>query len=313
MVTTTATGELQRYKEQVPLGAAIGRLCWYSISEMAVSHDAIKQGLTDNGLVSHIPPMPRDSDVFKRVSTAAQRRNVATSRAGVFRHYMIRPVSGVGEAVIVRSIVIEEKDTHGKRLGYKRVRDFEFDRATSRITTTDKFLRIDAVTEAITREVIDEYNATRGHLNSYAVRELIRNLLLKAGATMVREGVYFLPEANAGTVDALEAFANGLGNSVSFHSLPLVDDVKQRAMVKRAFEAESVDAVDKMMDEISTIRRAGTAITEDRYANMLTSYRELVKRTKEYEALLETGLTGTHSRLEIFQKQIVQLIEMVKH
>lgn len=313
MVATPAV--LEDYRLHAPVEAALGHICWYSMSELCVDHAQVKAMLTTVGLKAHVPPYPKDHDVFKRVTTAAQRRKVPTNRTGVYRNYMIRPVSEKGEGTITRRIVVETRNAAGKKLAYEQVRDFDYDRDMAVIRVRDLYAtpRQDPQVEAITQEVLDGFTQWRGRLNAYAIREMIRHLLLKAGATMLRDGVYFLPEAQSATLDAVERFANDLDPAIDFHSLVLLDDVKQRKMIRRAFEADSIDAIDVMMEQIAEVRKGGKPISADRYARMLDDYRGLVARTTEYEGLLETGLGETKIRLNVFQRQIVQLLEMVKH
>lgn len=294
----------------------LGRLVWYSVSDVRASHAVVIKGLVDAGLGGSLPAVPKDFDVFRRVSSNAQRKKCPVpGTKDQFHNYLIREVDGRGKQVVVRRIVRETVDHSGKKLEYTQLRDLEFDRGTSLITVTDLPPNAgsakDVIANEITLEVRAEFHAWRGMLTSYAIREYLRKTLLGLGATCVRDGVYFIAEDKADKVIAVENFANGVNGS-EFHSLPLLDDSKQREMIRRAFEAETQDAIDTMMADIKETRDAGKKITSDKYAEIITRFQELSLRTKEYEGLLETALDQAHSRLSLFQTAIVNFREHVK-
>lgn len=316
---------VRRANQQSP-DVFLGRLCWYTVHEMRgtghemiVSHKEVVQGLVKVGLGDkQIPPYPRDFDVFRRVSKDAEiKKTPVAGRPGVFTNYKLVEVSGRGDQLIVRRIVMETVDSSGQKLDYKQLRDITFDRDTCAITfaSCDDYLADVDTARKISDKIQAHFLAQRGMLTSWSVREFIRRLLTSQGATCVRSGggVYFLEEANAEHVAAVEDFVNGLPGGVGeFHSLPLIDDGKQRDMIKRAFESETAGAVDELMIEIRDIRKAGQEITQDRYGRMVSQYKALRSKTKKYGGILETNLAETKSRLELLETGIVKLSENIK-
>lgn len=301
----------------------LGRLTWYTVSDMRVSHTQVVQGLQAVNLGSHLPPMPKDFDVFRRVSSSAQIKKVPVpNEEGVFENYLIREVAGRGDNIVTRRIVVEKVDRKGKRLDYRQIRDIEFNKATSAIhvrevndPTSGTVANISVsypTVEDITKQIRDEFLAWKGMLNSYAIREFIRRMVLGFGATCVRDGVYFLPEDKASEIDALETFVNSLPGGATFHSMPLIDDTKQREMVKRAFQAETSDSIDALMADIDELQQGSRDISADRYAGILTQYQDLTQKTQDYGSLLETELGETTSRLSIFQTKVIALKGKVK-
>lgn len=305
----------------------LGRLCWYTVHEMRgnnsrqmnVSHASVVAGLNAVGLGGRVPPVVRDHDVFKRVCTDSQMKKVPTAQEGIFENYLLREISSPSENIITRRIVVETVDKSGKKLDYKQLRDIEFDRGTSVIrhrARPDEYVHINMRTlNDITQKVKDDFLAQKGMLTSWSIREFIRSLLNGFGATCVRAGgaVYFLQEARSTNLDALEKFVNGLPDGLAeFHSLPLIDDQKQREMVRKAFEAETSGAIDEVMGEIAEINGKDSKISSDRYARLVTQYQTLDSKTKEYRDLLEVNLGETHSRLSLFQEQILNLRTKVR-
>jgi hypothetical protein len=290
----------------------LGMLTWYTVAQdLQVPQAAVAAALTNAGLSHHVPPAPHNSDVFRRTCSAAQRKRVPTADPDIFENFLVRD-PGSDPNFIHRHVIREQVDGANKRLGYTTVAEIRFDKSTGAVTHQ---LATDPIAEEICRQVHDHYAAERGCLNGYAVRELIRRVLLGANATNVRYpggGVYFLSADHAITVAGLEEMADALGDKVSLHVLPLLDDRKQRDMLKKAFEAESIDRAQALVTEIAELRRAGRKISTEKYATYVTALNELKAKLGEYSALLETGLSSTESSLQILQRQVIGLMADVE-
>ena len=293
----------------------LGMLSWYTVAEdLRVPHDDMAALLEKVGLKAHMPRVPSDSDVFRRTCSAAQRKRVPTDDPGVFENFLVRD-PGSNDENLCRRIVREQVDASNRRLNYEEVGEACFDRDTGDIRT-DLFAPGDPVAREILATIRTHYLADRRTLNGYAVRELIRRVLVSANATNVRYpggGVYFLSVVHANTVAALEDMASELGNDVSVHTLPLLDDTKQRLMLRQAFEAESVDRANALATEIAELLKSDRQISPDRYATYLTALTDLKGKLAEYSDLLETGLSSTGASLSILQRQVVALLRKVKH
>lgn len=316
--------ELEEYAQRVSQQDEdnyLGILCWYTISECKVDHADVVQFLTQNGLSSLLPPHPADVDVFRRVTTKCQRTKVTDpNKPGVMLNYIVRSVDERDPVTVTRQIVEEVVDKTGKRLSYHPVHFLEFNRQQSSIRTgpidpvVGQNRLCDVISADMVHEIKSEFYSWQGKLNSYAIRELVRRMVNNLGSTIVRPGggVYFVQSKHKTTVEALESFVASLPGSNAFHSLPLVDDRKQREMVRTAYEAETTGAIDELLGEISEIQRTGKQISSDKYANILTKYQDLMANTNEYSDLLETTLGETHSRLKLFQQSIINLRGNVK-
>lgn len=300
----------ESYRERIASGqnAFLGRLCWYTVPEnLVVDHEEIFKILVTSGLGGHVPHAPGDADVFRRVSTGAARKKVATGDPNVFENYLVRDIPA-GRSTIIRRVVCEQVDSKNQRLGYEEVAEVSFHKKDS-IVHCDHLVNNSPAAQEICEGIHDRYELERGCINGYGVREMIRKVLLVSNATNVRYpsgGVYFVAEEYVSKLNGLEKL-NGRIEGVQIHTLPLIDDTRQREMLKRAFEAESVDAIDAMLTEINALKSDNKKISEDRYATYLTALHDLGDKAHEYEALLETGLSSTHSRIKIFQKAVIGL------
>lgn len=322
----STTGTLGQYADRVEASIDsdyyLGRLFWYAMPELRVPYKDFQAHLTAAGITSSPPHEPKDLDKFKSTCADVKRNRVPTNNSEVFENY--KQVAFHDADTITRRIIRERVNNTGKRVGYTELFDVIFDRETSDLTfkgINGFRFRANTTPADIRDQIIDRYYMDRGCLNAYSIREWMRDLIMRLGATKVRPGggVYFLREAHMKLIESLEILGEALGDyivvdgsRVEFHSLPLLDDEKQREMVQRAFEAETVDAIDALLSEVTELTKAGKVITKDRYAAFLDQFQSLTERTREYEDLLEEKLASTTTRLDIFQRSLFGLRKNVK-
>lgn len=297
----------------------LGSLFWYSFEAVKVPHAEMVRLLVTAGISDRLPFMPEDSDTFKRVCSAVSRRKLPTSNKNVFENYLMREFRDNNS--ITRRLVRERVDNKGRKLDFTEMVDFVFERATGLLNHVELAAANEEV-NTIIAEVYTEYLAWRGCLGTYTVREWVRKYIIRLGATQVRSGggVYFLQTQHNPTIVALEVFATAMQahgyGTLTFHSLPLVDDRKQREMVRQAYEAETIGAVNKSIGEIAALldnaRTTGTKITADRFGAFMTAYHEVGGKTREYGEVLQDELSTTSASLEILQKQLWELAKHVK-
>lgn len=319
------TERISSYKDEMFLG----RLCYYAITESShVDHGEFCRALISNGLDRNLPPVPRAVDVFKRACTASQRRRVATSDPNVLINYLVREV-GKDSTNVWRRLVAETVDTQGHTLGYEELIEFHFSRdPNGALARVHGHIEVRPLIEdlapgvqpvkypdapSIAQTVVDSYRDQNNMLTPYAVREFVRKTLRSLNATAIRDGVYFVKEQHAAEIAAFEEIINGLPGGSMMHSLPLIDDRKQRAMLRKAFEDESVGEIDRLLGEIHEIMaKSSTKITSDRFADFKVQYDGLKAKAAEYAELLETSLDETGSRLDVMNQALFSLMGRIK-
>jgi hypothetical protein len=290
----------------------LGSLVWFSVSEsVRVTHEELLAKLDAAGLMDFAPGQPKDDNVFRRVCAAAQRTKVPTGNPGVTANYLVRDVNR-GDKKVVKQVVTELVDSGQKRLAYQPTHRITFDSSTSEITV-DVLEADNAAADGIVSEIIRGFQAERGSQNAYAIRELIRRVLLSSAATAVRPtgGVYFVMSDRCQRVASLERLADELSDT-SVHSLPLIDDAKQRQMVKQAFEAETVETIDKALGEIDDLLKAGP-VAEGKFQRMHAQMQALVTRTTEYSELLDEAMASADFRLRVYKKRMADLFNSVDY
>lgn len=315
----TALQEQAARLANVDTEGLLGSLLWYSMSEVRVPHaDAVKI-ITDEG-IHNTPNKPRDADVFRRIASKVKRDKVPTNDENIFEAY--RFIEFKDDDTITRRMIRDTVDNSGRKIAVSERLDVTFKRDTSRIVIDTIAPDVSGYDISLADEIVSGFDTWKGCLNAYALREWMRaHIYGRCLATKVKPGggVYFVQQSFVGNVEALERIAEALQaytvekyGEVEFHSLPLLDDRKQRDMVQKYFEAETVDAVDEMMAEITRISKSTRKISSDKYAELLTQYQNLQSKTKDYEDLLEQKLASTTTRLDLFERSLKGILGKVK-
>lgn len=305
--------------------AFLGRICWYTVPDSTqVGHMEFCRDLVTRGLDEyHLPLAPKEVDVFRRASKSVQGRH--TLAPGLYVDFLVREVASTSRE-IHRALVREVKDGEHQRLWYDQVADIWFNRKNNfvktRHTPPDEVEieawtnKVDHACRKVENEKLDEIKRTFAlnthYLTSYVVRETVRKILGRLDATVMRDGVYFVAEEHAEDLSSLEEMINGI-DGASFHSLPLVDDKKQREMLRASFLDDSIGQIDDLIGRMRAIlQNDKTRITPRRFADFQVLRTELRDKAEAYKGLLEVSLGETEARLEMLDEQLWALIEKVK-
>lgn len=299
---------IEKFDESLILGS----LVWYSVShELHVPHDTMVAALTTAGLERWAPKPPNPSNVFRRVSSQAERKKVESdSDPNIRFNYLVRPVSDDDE-FIDRKIVRERVNRSGKKLDHMVVADVQFDK--NRTAVTANFHVNDQLATEIVNTVRSEFNRWRNAHDGMKVRQQIRNLLSASHATAVRPsgGIYFVSKAFKNELSALESFVDALPSShVSVHTLPLVDTGQQRDMLRQAYEDESLEEIDKLMSEMKEAASSQPRI--DKVARLVSEFRTQRQKADEYRTLLDDKLGSVSAQLDIAEKMAMNLLKSAR-
>lgn len=292
----------------------LGRLAWYTVSNVTIKHEKLVQLLVQNNLSGFLPKVPADSDAFRRVCSNAEKRRVATGDSNVYDNYLVRKMGKGGK--LIAHIVRERVDANTEKVAFvSELCKLTWTKTPSGAVVEYKCQGNDAVAESIAQEIIRAYHAETGTMNSYAVRELIRRVVMSMNATNVRGnggGVYFINHDHNSRLDDLEGFAKTLPGDVQVHSLPLLDDNKQREMLRRAYESEAIEDLERTIDEIIELKTSGKKVTSNVVAGFLDTLQRAKAKDREYSGLLQTSLDSAASRIQILTRQVMELSAKVE-
>lgn len=298
----------------------LGSIVWYGVTENThISHAALDIALKDCGLDTFAPPKPDDGDVFRRLCSAAcPPGKIPTGAPGVFYRYTMGNVSHAG-GKIFKQIKRESVNENDRKLKTDYLVEIEFDSLTSTVsasTLVDKNtglpFDLDPAAEGIRDKVLNNFQSEKDHHNAYAMRTLIRKVLDASHACVVRPsgGVYFVIRQNSVNVAGLEKLSAKVpGTCVQSH--PLLDDGKQRQMIKEAFEAETVGEIDKAILEIDGLLK-GPEVGSTRFQTVFGNMKNVVEKVESYEDLLEEQVEGAQFRLKLYKAKMRDLLNHCK-
>lgn len=291
----------------------LGRLCWYSIPDtIRITRKDFHAELSQEGVKFGALPDVRAVDVFKRGCTASERnkylptldeQTALSLLPGCHINYMFRN-AGQDKSNVWRTLVREIVDSNGHELSYLEVASLIYDRATETIDYKTKVPLSDTERDII-QDVYDYFSSEAEIATPYSVREFVRKGIewhLHAIKVRPSGGIYFVQEQFYQELSGLSNVVNNIGGT--FHDLPLIDDSKQREMLRKAFEDESLDDVNIMLGEMSEIIKNNKTISEDRYVDLMERYKKLTKKVKEYSDILDEAMTNTASYLDIAEAQM---------
>jgi hypothetical protein len=311
---SNATEAFQQLNEQLARtdkNLWLGQLCWYSVSGVLIQHEDLVRALAANNLKGYVPKLPSDVDVFRRVCTKAQKKRQPNNLPGSYNNYLLRDIPLDGS--LVHKVLVRETVQPGKLSYETELCRITYDKTDGTVSHT--FFSGDLAAQLIVDTILVSYSTERGALNSHAVRELIRRMLLDNHAVNVRGeggGLYFVPSQEGAFFTSLEGFAAMMPGKVEVDSHPVLDDTKRREMLQRAFLAEVEEEVDKVVLEVSTLLEKKQPISAARAQSYYDQYGRAIEKVQEYDDLLEERHDTAHSALSIFQRQLLSLSTLVK-
>lgn len=295
----------------------LGFLCWYSVPGSCTStYDDYKKLVEDTGAPIRLARPPKASNVFRRACTDSQKnhRKEASGNVDVFYNYTIRE-TGKDDQKLYRKMVREEIDHEGHELAFVELGDITFIRETGFIRAKGNLnVPYDPQFQEIVTEIrtyVQEHALT---VTAYSIRESIRNALEGGHIHAVRVnpngGVYFVNANKAEILSKIEHLCSELPG-VTFELPPLLDDGKQRELLRTAFQEESVGALQLLSAEMIDLAQGDGDITEDRWVKLRMAYEDQRARVNEYSGLLNDALDESSASLEICDRQIMNLRKKV--
>lgn len=301
---------ISQYKSGVTGGSVpiLGYLVFYTVTGERVPHAEAVKALANDGY-THIgkdfpPAPPKDVDVFKRIASQAKRSRVETDKDDVFKNVLIRDVGSMNNTVTKR-IVVEYVTRKNKKLDFVQPKDVEFNQNSGVVVDRDRpGVPSEDIADDIAAWIKSEYYAWRGCLNSYAVREWIRAEIRRLNASVIKKGVYFVSADREDALLELTRFVGNLPGDSMFHTLPLVDNTKQRDMLKVAYESEAQKEIDELMADIGDAIATGRKTTTKGYETKLRSYVHLTQKMQDYKALLNDNLSLASARMDLLDEMM---------
>lgn len=306
------TTPLPGYGQSIPANLMLGHIAWYSIAKPRLTSDNLIALIADLGLdPAIIPTPPRAGDAFKRACRYSERKGLAIPYSDNTANFLIRPVTQTLED-IERHMVIEVVDPEGRKLEYHDVAHLTFDRKQSVLNVSKKAIsdELDPLTDDTLQAFAIHLKDATKYVDAQVIRSMIRKQLDLMSAIAVRRqgSVYFIPIRSQKLTEGLEKFTSYCGPGSAFHALPLIDDTKQREMVKAAFEGEVHDGATQLITELAQLQNAETEITPKAWTVYKEKFNTLKTQMGEYETLVDMELLQADSEMDALERQLADFI-----
>jgi hypothetical protein len=293
----------------------IGLLAWFHVSERAeIKQPDLAKLVEATEAPIKVPKLAKPANLFRRACTEAQRNKIPTGKPGTFYNFMIRDL-GYDDICVRRQLVAEQVDSKQRELGYDILTKMTFNKITNELTFEDNEEERDDATLKVVDEIRDEitdFLTDKAFVISPVVmRSLIRNSFESAlFGTSVRQGggVYFIRMNFAEQLEAVDHVCRAL-DGAAVDMLPLVDDAKQRSMVKEAFKAEVSETSSGLVTRMKELLNSNDPVTAKEYDSVLADYTEAKKRLDLYGDILSSEKSYVESSLEIVNFQLQALLE----
>lgn len=295
----------------VPL---LGMLSWYSVPESAqITHKDYLVLVETSGAPMRLPELPASANLFRRACNAAKVLKVPSPIPGQTYNYELRD-AGYDDNFVFRSLVEELVDGKQHSHGYTVLAQVIFAKESLKVTFNfqvpdDHHAR--PICETIKQSIVDYVYQKGEVIPAITTRQNVQRALegnLRGTRVRPGGGVYFVGMDKAKQIEAIDYVVNNVPDA-SFHILPLVDDTKQRAMLKSSFEDDSVEQTRGLIEDITELLKSGDDISARKFKDIQSKYTEQKKKLDEYQKLLSDALSRSATELDVCQAQLVTLLD----
>lgn len=336
MTTTTTriqSGSIANYTTAIanlPPEAFLGSLLWFSISAADVELEAARQELTMAGIsTAALPSTIRPTDAFAKV--AREFGHKFDPEGGQRSELLVRSAGEDSERVYKHLFLERLQISQGgkdRRISFEKVGELVLTRGAKQAGAYTGFY-VDAYLhpamgtmleprertwlETKTAEAAARLDHLCRFLDSHAVRNFVRETIYELNGVGVKEsgGLYFVAQTHNEPIEALGAWVRRNGSQ--FHTLPLLNLVEQREMIREALEDEALRETERLMAEVKTIladpSRKISSATFDDYGLRAA---QLSAKLREYQGMLGARADRAMLEIGVFVQQIRALAPRIR-
>ena len=298
----------------------LGRILWFTVSELSVSYDELKAAFQAAGIdEKYLPKEISPRDAFRRASKVAEAKRIKLDN-DTYLNLLVREVK-MESNEIVRQLVREVVDSKNTRLEYLPVVEFALKNDTD--FSADAMIGTLALYQEeikAMKNVTLEFEKCRQNYNGRHVRELVQSILSGCDPVAVRPsgGVYFVPEKYGDTVQSLSDMVRIISQySINaersrLYSVPVIDAQEHRVMVAESLEDQVKNNSQSLVSEMANVLKSGRNITQKTAEQYINKVKELKKMVANYSDMLHTEILNVDEIMNIAMQQARKLLENVE-
>lgn len=291
----------------------LGKLAWYTISELKISYDQLQELFLKNNISSkYLPKSISPKDAFRRASRLAESKKIKLDETR-FLNLLVREIPNPEKEKVVRQIVREVVDSANVRLEYAPIVTMILEKED--LSTYDLKTLYPQEIEAVDL-VLDEYESAKENYNAQHARTIVMDILADLQQVAVRPsgGVYFVLEKYSDEIQSLQNMVRDLSqfcikDSCTMWTVPVIDVQEQRDMVNDSLQAQIKSDSFNLINEVSEIIKSGRKVSEKTARKYIESVKGLKAKVKEYEELLEIEIAGVQGTMDLALEAAVKLLD----
>lgn len=296
----------------------LGHVSWYSVTGEPVPFQHLTDLITDNGMDDkYLPSEPRPADAYKRACRHSERTNVPIPGTANKANFLIRKVV-TDPDMIQRNLVMEVVDKNDKQLSYEVCAKLIWERGEEKLRV--KLISLGPDYDHLVKDSLKVFDANfreaLENIDPQVIRLTIRQALDDMGAISIRNrgSLYFVPISKREKMEALVNVISGLNAGSNSHSIPLIDDSKQREMITHAFQEEIHTEATQRIAEIMEIAQKGKQIPRGQWVKLKGRLDQLKAMRDDYRELLTDEMVRADTEMKAFDNQLKDLLmnDMVK-
>ena len=294
----------------------LGMLAWYTVPTSAeIEHKQFIHLIDQHKAPIDRINIPSANNVFRRACSVATMKKQTGPTDDSSCNYTMRD-AGNEPSFIFKCLVEETVDGKNHVLDHRTIADISLAKDTAKMhfecKISDDDFAWDAYSEV--KHTLESFIKSKSLImHDLVIREAARraveyNLL----GVRVRQGggVYFVALDKCKELESISNVINSIG-AASFDMLPLVDDEKQREMLRVSFESESVGETQVLISEARELLKSDK-ITAKKFIEMQTRYASLKSKMAEYSGILNDSLDNSKEALNIASSQINALLDRME-
>jgi hypothetical protein len=285
MTTYESIRRAQESLRFAPGAQELGHLLWWTLNGTRIQHNELTAAAERHGLaVKLLPTEIKPVQAFRR----AWRHATSKLSEGL----MLRPIAETEHEIVVG--LVREKPNEARRdLDYDVIARIAFDRSRVKISAD--------VEHGVVEQIRYLYRHHLAHTTE-DIRTMMTSFLSEAGVSLRDSGgVYFVPAAHSGQLEALCRVVEEVGHNRTFR-LPIIDTLATRTTLREVTERSLDHEVRELEEELAGFDFE--KVRDSTLERRLEMFEQLRNRAALFAGLLSFKADGLNQRIAAMSVQL---------